>query len=226
MTTKHSPWKDLKASPKRINCMKETMNFLKAREESKNSFIRNQAYEVVREYVENRKNNLHSKNKAQDPSEQMRSLLNSSFIHPKGKPLVYLEGISNGRKVINRAGKEHQSNTLKLVLNTAKEVVNKRKKADKMIVDDYLENNLDFEPYFQGLKDLEKIHSSTNGSANNDSNDVTVKRRVGRPRKDSVVLKETGKKIDLKPLGKRVKKVKAVKKITKKKSIGRPRKYA
>lgn len=112
--------------------MKETVNFLKNREENRNMFIRNQTFGLVRQYVENRKNLLVQKNKKAESSEEMRSLLKSQLLVPKGKPLVYLEGISNGRKVINRVGLENQQNTLNIAINSAKEVLKRTKEALKL----------------------------------------------------------------------------------------------
>ena len=90
--TDFSPQLGPKKSPKRLNCMKETMNFLKQREETRKTQIRNQAFGLVREYVEGRKNQMISKNNDQSEAEEMRNQLKSNFMHPKGKPLVYLEG--------------------------------------------------------------------------------------------------------------------------------------
>ena len=113
--------------------MKETVNFLKNREEHRNIYIRNQTFGIVRQYVENRKNLLKQKNKKAESSEEMRNLLKSHLLIPKGKPLVYLEGISNGRKVVNRVGQEQQQNTLHIAINSAKEVLKRTKEARRMV---------------------------------------------------------------------------------------------
>lgn len=123
------PAKDQKRSPKKINCMKEALNFVKGREESRTLFIRHQAFGYIREYVEGRKKYLFEKNK-KNPSEEMRNQQNTNF-QPKGKPLVTIEGINFGKKIVNRAGLDHQLKTYEMAVQSVKDVIKDNKKKEK-----------------------------------------------------------------------------------------------
>ena len=141
--------------------------------------------------------------------------------------MVYLEGISNCRKVPNRSGVDHQKKTFSIACDTVKEVLKQANLRMKTLEGD--RGDMKVEP-----SDSEQSKSSGEGEVGigqtkkyktkkackklkNLKLKKTMKRKVGRPTKEEAAVAAGKKLLKVDKVSKKIKKIKA--------AIGRPRKY-
>jgi hypothetical protein len=142
--------------------------------------------------------------------------------------LVYLEGISNCRKVPNRSGVDHQKKTFSIAVDTVKEVLNKANERMKTLELDRDDPKVEPSDSEVSKSTGERKTSLVKGKKyktkkackklKNLKLKKTMKRKVGRPTKEEAAAATAEKK-----LAKNDKVAKKIKKI--KGAIGRPRKY-